>query len=177
MKTKRKVSYIYLVDSHHILTDEIDDRFRNHSKYFLKHFSSAETFLTESKERSLSGNQTRITIYVDNHINGSADGEKHIKKFVGTLKELDPEMNILLVSTQKEEKGDLKINIPASFTIIQNNENTMLRLTNYVMGIISSENLERKYLASRRFILIFLLFILASLLFAAISYFLLPQYF
>ena len=70
-----------------------------------------------------------------------------------------------------------KINIPASITIIQNNENTMLRLTNYIMGVISGENLERKYLASRLLIIVFLLFILASLLFAAISYFLLPQYF
>ena len=101
MKIKRKVSYIYLVDGHRILTDEMDDRFRNYLKYSLKHFSSAEAFLTEIKELSLSRNQTRITIYVDNHINESADGEKHIKKFVKTLKELDPGMNTLLVSTQK----------------------------------------------------------------------------
>ncbi len=177
MKIKRKVSYIYLVDCHRILTDEMDDRFRNYLKYSLKHFSSAEAFLTEFKELSLSRNQTRITIYVDTHINESADGEKHIKKFVETLKELDPGMNILLVSTQKEGEGMRKIKIPASFTIIQNNENTMLILTNYIMGVISGENLERKYLASRLLIIVFLLFILASLLFAAISYFLLPQYF
>ena len=62
-------------------------------------------------------------------------------------------------------------------TIVYKNPNAILKITNLIMGFISKENLERKYLAAKRSVQLLILFILTAMLFALVAYFILPEYF
>lgn len=169
-KSGKKINYIYFVDRHRSLFDSMLTRFRNTLKYSLKNFSSVDGLLMELEDLSLIVKRTRITVLVVDHRFAADAIENEILEFVTSVKKLDPSMNLIVVANKKESEAGQKINPPASYSFVQNNNNAMLKITNLVMGMISRENLEQKYISARWSVIMFVVVILVAVFFGVFSY-------
>ena len=168
---------IYVVDEFHTLTDEIRDRFKNSLKYHLQIFTDIEKEFQELTSRKVPGNRTRISVIVMNRFISKKELDQKIKDFVSRMEHTDPKMNILFVVEKKARETMPKVLEGTRYTVIPKNENVVLRITNYIMGIISKENLETKFRKAKRMAWIFGLFVLAISLITMLLYFLCPAYF
>lgn len=169
-KSGKRISYIYFVDRHRSLFDSMLTRFRNTLKYSLKNFSSVDGLLIELEDLSLIVKRIRIAVLVVDHRSAADAIENEILEFVTAVKKLDPSMNLIVVANKKEPEVGQKINPPASYSFVQNNDNAMLKITNLVMGMISRENLEQKYISARWSVILFIVFILVAVSFGIFSY-------
>ncbi len=169
------LSYIFLFDPTRLISDEVRGSFRNIQKYRLENFTDLNEMKQSLKKLPRGRKYTRICIYVMNIWTGGDNGYTDMDEFYSGVKQIDPEMNVIcLVNKQEIEK---KSDFPSTCITVQNNDNAILRITNHILGIISKENLERKYLSVKRSVQMLLLFILISIALAIASYFLFPQYF
>ena len=108
---------------------------------------------------------------------GGNNGEDSLIEFYSKIKKMDQKMNVICLVNKSEKETEKKSGIPTSCITVPNNDNAILRITNHILGIISKENLERKYISAKRSVQVLLLFILFALAVAIGSYFLFPQYF
>jgi len=167
---------IFLVDEFHILTDEIRDRFKNKTKYNLQIFSDIQKELQELTKKTVHGRKTRITVYVLNQA-PKIELDLRIRETMKQIQSIDPAMNVLFVVKNNSSELIPKALEGADFAVIPNNENVILRITNYILGIISKENLEFKYRKAKRMAWILGLFLLGISLITLVFYFLYPIYF
>ncbi len=174
-KTGPKLTYIYIVDQLMLATDDIRNKFRNELKYNVRQFPTQDILIKELATDRPPRFRTRIAVFVEDHSNSTR--EAAINRFVDRIKSIDSEMNIIVLAEKKEKGFERKLSLPSSFTLVHKNPNAILRITNHIMGIISKENLERKYTNARRSVQILFLFILAAAIFTALAYLILPEYF
>lgn len=167
---------IFLVDEFHILTDEIRDRFKNKTKYNLQIFSDIQKELQELTKKTVLGRKTHITVYVLNQA-PKIELDLRIRETMKQIQSIDPAMNVLFVVKNNSSELIPKALEGAGFAVIRNNENVILRITNYILGIISKENLEFKYRKAKRMAWILGLFLLGISLVTLVFYFLYPIYF
>ncbi len=169
------LSYIFLFDPTRLISDEVRERFNNVHKYRLENFTDLNEVTQSLKKVPRGRKYARICIYVMNGGLAGDNEKKDIDEFYSRIKQIDPEMNVIcLVNNRETEK---KSGFPPSCIAVQNNDNAILRITNHILGIISKENLERKYLSAKRSVQTLILFILFTIALAIASYFLFPQYF
>ena len=171
------LTYIFLFDPTRLISDEVKGRFKNILKYRLENFTELDEVTQTLKKLPLGRKYTSICIYVMNGGIGGNDGKDNLVDFYSGIKKIDQEMNVICLVNKSEEATDRKSGIPPSCITVQNNDNAILRITNHILGIISKENLERKYLSAKRSVQVLVLFILFILAVAIGSYFLFPQYF
>jgi hypothetical protein len=169
-KTGKKLSTIYFVDRHRSVFDGILSRFRNTLKYSLKNFSSIDGLETELSENAFLASRTRVAVLVVDNREVKEAVQKEIFQFVTTVKKIVPTMSLIVVAGKKPKEIDYNLNPSASYTLVQNNDNAILKTTNIIMGIISKESLEQKYISARRSVLFFLVFIFISILFGIYSF-------
>jgi len=174
-KTGPKLTYIYLVDNLMSSVDDIKDKFRNELKYQVKHFPTPEALIIDLENNRTPKNRTRVTVFIEGESNSNQAAVIH--HFVDRIKSVDPMINIIALAEKKDEGFERKLSLPASFVLVQKNPNAVLRITNHIMGIISQENLERKYNYARRSVQFLLLFVLVAALFTVLAYFIVPEYF
>ena len=169
--------HIYVVDEFHTLTDELRDRFKNSLKYRLQIFTDTEKEFRELTNRPVTGNRTRISVNVLNRSLSKNEIDQKINNFVNRMESLDPKINILFVVEKPARETMPKVLEGTRYTVIPKNENAVLRITNYIMGIISKENLETKFRKAKRMAWILGLFVLVLALTTLLMYFLFPAYF
>jgi len=169
------ISYIFLFDPTRLISDEIRGSFKNVLKYKLENFTDFNEIEQFIKKLPRGRKYTKICIYVMSGGVVGDSGKNDLAEFYSGVKQFDPEMNVIcLINKQESEK---KSDFPSTCITVQNNDNAILRITNHILGIISKENLERKYFSVKRSVQILLLFILLTIAIAIGSYFLFPQYF
>ncbi len=168
---------IYLVDSHRTLMDSMKDRFKNSLKYALKTFSSHDSLLDELKKQSFLDKRTRILVYVLRPGTSIDEVEYEVLDILKDIKDINSEITLIIVADNLESEVVRRLSISPAYSFVQNNDNAMLKITNLVLGTISKDNLERKYISARNSAFILLIFILAVLFLTVVLYFLEPQYF
>ena len=176
-KPSSNLTYLFLFDPTRLISDEVRGRFKNILKYRIENFTDLDEVTQTLKKLPHGRKYTRVCIYVMNGGTGEADGKDNLAKFYSGIKKIDQEMNVICLVNMSEKGTEKKPGIPSSCITVQNNDNAILRITNHILGIISKENLERKYISAKRSIQVLLLFILFILAVAIGSYFLFPQYF
>lgn len=177
MRKRKHFCEIYLVDSRQSLVESMKDRFRNNLKYALKIFSSSEPLIEELKKQSFQIKRTRILIYVLRPGTSIDEVEYEILDLIKDIKDISSDINLIIVADNLESEASRKLSSSPAFTFFQNNDNAMLKITNQVMGLISKDNLERKYLSLRQSAFILVIFVLTVLFLSLTLYFLMPQYF
>lgn len=164
LKPRKRKSYIYFVDRHRSIFEGMLARFRNTLKYSLKNFSALEGLINELNSTTQVINRTRVAILVIDHKENMEVIENEISGFVTTIKKIDSEMNLIVVAGKNAADTVINVNPPASYSLVQNNDNAILKVTNLIMGMISRESLEQKYISARRSVILFSLFVLVSTL-------------
>ncbi len=177
MRKGKHLCEIYLVDSRHTLVESMKDRFRNNLKYTLKIFSSSEPLIEELKKQSFQIKRTRILVYVLRPGTSIDEVEFEMLDIIKEIKDINSDINLIIVADNLESEASRKLSASPAFTFFQNNDNALLKITNHVMGLISKDNLERKYLSLRQSVFIFVIFILTVLFLSLALYFLMPRYF
>ncbi len=175
-KTRTNLSYLFLYDPTRLISDEIHDRFKNILKYKIESCIDHDSLLKTVEAAPKSNNITKICIYVMNGMTESEEGLNNLKDLISSLSSINDNLSFICL-LNKPEKEEKKYTYPLSCITVQNNDNVILRITNHVLGIISKENLDRKYFAAKRAVQLFLAFLLFFILIAAVSYFVFPQYF
>lgn len=170
-------TYIFLFDPTRLISDEVRGRFKNILKYRLKNFIDLDEVTQTLKKLPHGRKYTRVCIYVMNGGTGGDDRKDNLAEFYSGIMGIDQEMNVICLVNKSEKATEKKSGIPPSCITVQNNDNAILRITNHILGIISKENLERKYISAKRSVQMLLLFFLFILAVAICSYFLFPQYF
>ncbi len=176
-KSASNLTYIFLFDPTRLISDEVRGRFNNTLKYRLANFTNLDEVTQTLKKLPIGRMYTRVCIYV---MNGGIRGENRkddFAEFYSGIKKIDKEMNVICLVNRSEEETEKKSGIPSSCIAVPNNDNAILRITNHILGIVSKENLERKYLSAKRSVQMLLLFVLFILALAIGAYFLFPQYF
>lgn len=173
LKSRKRKSYIYFVDRHRSLFEGMLARFRNTLKYSLKNFSNLDGLVNELNGTFPVVHKTRVSVLVIDHKDNIEVIENEISGFVTSVNKLDPTMNLIVVAGKKVTDTVINVNPPASYSLVQNNDNAILKVTNLIMGMISRESLEQKYINAKRSVIMFGVFVLVSVLVGILSYFLL----
>ena len=147
-------------------------RFRNTLKYSLKNFSTLDGLVNELNGTSPVVQRTRVSVLVIDHKDNIEVIENEISGFVTSVNKVDPTMNLIVVAGKKITDTVINVNPPASYSLVQNNDNAILKVTNLIMGMISRESLEQKYINAKRSVILFGVFVLVSVLVGILSYFL-----
>ncbi len=176
-KPGSSLTYIFLFDPTRLISDELRNSFTNINKYRIENFTELDEVTQTLGKLPLGRKYTRVCIYVMYGITGGDDGKDKLAEFYSGIKKFDQEMNVICLVNMSEKANEKKPGIPTSCIRVQNNDNAILRITNHILGIISKENLERKYISAKRSVQVLVLFILFILAVAIGSYFLFPQYF
>ena len=174
---RARLHYIYIVDPASSIYDDLRDRFRNSLKYSVQNYASVEELLSELNESPFSLHRTRTMVLVDQDSNSESLDKEAINDLADQLKNFDPSMNVVVLTNLGESEGDRKVSFQSSCTLVHKNPNAILKITNLIMGFISKENLERKYMAAKRSVQLLLLFVIAAILFTILAYFIFPEYF
>ncbi len=174
---KKELCDIYLVDSHRTLVDNMKDRFKNSLKYALRTFSSHDSLLFELKKQSFLNKRTRILVYVLRPGTSIDEVEYEVLDLLKDIKDINSEITPIIVADNLESEVVRRLSISPAYAFVQNNDNAMLKITNLIMGTISKDNLERKFILARNSAFMLFVFILAMLFLTVILYFLKPQYF
>ena len=173
LKPRKRKSYIYFVDRHRSIFEGMLARFRNTLKYSLKNFSTLDGLENELNNTTQVINRTRVAVLVIDHKENMEVIENEISDFVTSIKKVDPKMNLIVVAGKKATDTVINVNPPVTYSLVQNNDNAILKVTNLIMGMISRESLEQKYISARRSVILFILFVLVSALIALLLYILL----
>jgi hypothetical protein len=116
-------------------------------------------------------------VLVDQDSNSESLDKEAINDLAEQIKNFDPSMNVVVLTNLGESEADRKVSFQSSCTLVHKNPNAILKITNLIMGFISKENLERKYMAAKRSVQLLLLFVIAAILFTILAYFIFPEYF
>ncbi|MDX2444032.1 MAG: hypothetical protein QNK30_09550 [Bacteroidales bacterium] len=170
-KSGKRISNIYFVDRHRSVYDGMLSRFRNTLKYSLKNFSSIDGLVNELTENASMLLRIQVAVLVVDNREVKEIVEKEILQFVTSVKKIDPNISLIVVAGKKTTEIEHKLNLPASYSLVQNNDNAILKITNLIMGMISRESLEQKYISARRSVILFVVFIIVSSLFGIYSLF------
>ncbi len=176
LNKKKDLCDIYLVDSHRSLVDSMKDRFKNSLKYALRSFSSHDSLLDELKQ-SILNKRTIVLVYVLRPGTSIDEVEYEVLDLLKDIKDINSEITPIIVADNLESDVVRRLSISPSYSFVQNNDNAMLKITNLILGTISKDNLERKFISARNSALMLLIFILAVLFLTIAFYFIKPQYF
>lgn len=174
-KTKN-LTHIYLIDEHRIYLSEITERFQNPLKYIVESYSDTSKFF-ENLESSSSPRKTLHMVFMSVDLEKDDDKTKKILDSISRIKSLRSNCEVFILSSQKDEHLENKVRNFGARALIQKNENAVLRITNYIKGIISEKNLEKERRASIFSIKALFYFILAVAALTLILFFVFPDRF
>jgi len=171
--TKSGKTFIFCLDEHRNLTDDVRKRFSDISKYRIFSSSSAsdflKTFLGEKEHRNC-----KIAILAVFEL---AEQGQAVDNLTKEIKKIDPSTGLILIYPPARSEEIKKREIFNIDAWIPKNENTILRLHNAVKKLVSEYNI--RIFSRRRNISVSLLlaFILLSAIFLLVAILKLPQYF
>ena len=174
--TVRGLTYIYLVDEHRIYLSEITERFQNPLKYNVESYSDIGTLL-ENLETSAAGKKNLHMVFMSVDFEKSEEEVKNILDSIPRIKTLRRNCEVFVLSAQKDNSLENKVNNFGARALIQKNENAVLRITNFIKGIISEKNLESKRKASIFSIKVLFYFIVAVAVITLILFLVFPDRF
>jgi hypothetical protein len=132
---------LHLIDENFLLTDDIKEKYSWKSKYEVKHYPSADRFISDINKIPLSVKGTHIVILAV-HL---AKPDKQltveiINRIIGHL----PGIDIIKICHEKELANET---CPRNGNIIRitNNENTLLRIDNAIKWVLAKTNFDYKY--------------------------------
>lgn len=170
------LTHIHLVDEHRIYLAEISERFQNPLKYNLESYSDIATLL-DNLETSTTGKKNLHLVFMSVDFEKSEEEVNKMMNAIIRIKELRKNCEVFVLSSQKDENLENRVQNIGTRALIQKNENAVLRITNYIKGIISEKNLERKRKATIFSIKILFYFILAVAAITLILFLIYPDRF
>jgi len=174
-KTKN-LTHIYLVDEHRIYLSEITERFQNPLKYIIETYSDLSKFI-ENLESSTLPKKTLRFVFMSVNLEKDDDETKKVLDCITKIKSICSYCEVFVLSSQKEEQLENKVRNYGARALIQKNENAVLRMTNYIKGIIGEKNLEKERNASIFSIKVLFYFILAVAALTLILFLIFPDKF
>ena len=141
-KTKH-LTHIYLIDEHRIYLSEITERFQNPLKYVVESYTDIAK-LVENIELSLFPKKNLHLIFMSIDFEKPEDEIKKMLDYVSHIKDRCNNCEIFVLSTKLDDELENKVRNLGAMAMIQKNENAILRITNFIKGIISERNLEKE---------------------------------
>lgn len=174
--TSRGLTYIHLVDEHRIYLSEISERFENLLKYHVESYSDIATLL-ENLEKSTTGKKNLHLIFMSVDFEKGEEETEKMLDAIARINNLRKNSEVFVLSSQKDENIENKVLNAGARALIQKNENAVLRITNFIKGIISEKNLEKKRTATIFSIKILVYFILAVVAITLVLFLVFPDRF
>jgi len=172
----KHITHIYLIDDHRIYLSEITERFQNPLKYSVESFTDVSKFVEKLDSGAIPKKNLHLIFYTIDF----EKSEEEIKKmldYVVQIKELCNNCEVLILSSKVNEDIENRVRNLGAMAMIQKNENAILRITNYIKGIISERNLEKERKASIFSLKILLFFVIAVALLTLILFIIFPDRF
>ncbi len=170
------LTHIHLVDEHRIYLSEITERFQNPLKYNIESYSDISTLL-ENLETAAAGKKNLHLVFMSVDFEKSEEEIKKMLETISKIKELRRNCEVFVLSSQKDDTLENKVNNFGARALIQKNENAVLRMTNFIKGIISEKNLENKRKASIFSVKVLVYFIIAVAVITLILFLVFPDRF
>jgi DNA-binding NarL/FixJ family response regulator len=172
----KNLTHIHLIDEHRIYLSEITERFQNPLKYSVESYSDIST-LFENLETSSTGKKNLHLVFVSVDFERSEEEIKKALDSITRIKNLRKNCEIFVLSSQKDDSLENRVNNYGARALIQKNENAVLRITNFIKGIISEKNLEKTHKATIFSVMILFYFILAVAAITLILFLIFPDRF
>ena len=172
----KKLTHIYLIDEQRTYLPEIKERFQNPYKYEVISYTSLSKFFENMESLQSAGKDLNLVFL-------SIDFEKddeHVKKYfesIPRIQNMGRNTEVFILSFKKDDALENKVLTYGARALIQKNENAILRITNYIKGIISEKTLDYKRRASLLSVKVLVMFILAVALLTVILYLIFPERF
>jgi hypothetical protein len=172
----KNLTHIYLIDEHRIYLSEISERFQNPLKYVVESYNDMPKFFENLESSSTPKNDLHM-VFMSVDLSKDDNETKKIQDSISRIKNFRRNCEVFILSPQKDEHLENKVRNFGARALIQKNENAVLRMTNYIKGIISEKNLEKQHRASIFSIKILFYFILAVAVLTLILFLVFPDRF
>ena len=170
-------THVIFIDNDDSYIRDVLAKFEEVNEYNIKIYSRSREFFEDFKSDDKSRKEIYI-IFLSTNLEFDEDNNQvEALDVLKKIKEINPYTEIILYSDNDD------INIVSSafhygaYTFIKKNENIILRIENNIKGIMSQKNFLIKKEASRKFTLIFLIFIAGLILALLIFYMINPEWF
>ena len=174
---KKKRVFIYFVDQNRTFFPLVKEKLSNEEKYILHLFSTSDTLFDHLKTSNI--DNTSINMFflnTENNHDGVSEKEKLINS-VKKIKNIYSDFHVFALTNLKDVNIHNELITAGAIGIIPKNDSSVLRILNYVKGLISEKNLEEKSKERILPLKILLLFILLIIITAIITWFLHPEVF
>lgn len=172
----KNLTHIYLIDEHRIYLSEITERFQNPLKYMVETYTDLSNFIENLESSTLPKKSLRF-VFMSMDLEKDNDETRKVLDSITKIKSICSNCEVFVLSMQKEEELENKVRNYGARAIIQKNENAVLRMTNYIKGIIGEKNLEKERNASIFSIKVLFYFILAIAALTLILFLIFPDKF
>lgn len=174
---KMKLVYVYFVDRNRTFFPQVKERLANEEKYTVHLFSTTEILYDHLKTLNPDDTSTNIIfLNTENAHYGNSGTEKLIEN-VKKIKSIHQVFNIFVLTNQKDLNTLNDLTTAGALRIIPKNDNSVHRIINYIKGLISEKNLEKKRKATILPLKILLIFVLLIIILAIIAYIIQPEIF
>ncbi len=170
------LTHIHLVDEHRIYLSEITEGFQNPLKYNVESYSDIDT-LFENLKTAATGKKNLHLVFMSVDFEKSEEEVKKTLDSISRIQNLRRNSEVFVLSSQKDENLENKVCNFGARALIQKNENAVLRITNFVKGIISEKNLENKRKATIFSVKVLFYFLLAVAAITLILFLVFPDRF
>jgi DNA-binding NarL/FixJ family response regulator len=166
-------THLFCYDDHRGFTEDVRKRFTDLSRYTVVSFQTREEFIN-SLEEAKEHNYCKVAIL---GLHDNREQFEMIEHLTAEIKKIDPSTGLILLGPpdkMEQIRKTIKFNIDA---YIPKNTNSILRIHNTVKKLISEHSIRIFRKKSNISVYILLGFVLLCLLFVAVAFFKLPQYF
>lgn len=176
-RLSKQNTFVYFIDHDDSYIRDVLVNFEEVNDLNVKIFSRSIDFFEEFEQIIFTGKSVFI-VFLSTYLEFDEENNQiDVLSVLKRIKQINPATEVILYS------DDDDINIVSSafhngaYTFIKKNENIVLRIENNIKGIISQKNFLIKRNASRKFTLIFLIFLAGTIVILLILYFLFPSWF
>jgi DNA-binding NarL/FixJ family response regulator len=174
-KTKH-LTNIYLIDEHRIYLSEITERFQNPLKYVVESFTDISKFVENISSETFPKKNLHL-IFMSIDFEKSEEEVKKMLDYIAEIKRSWKNCEVLILSPKVDTDLENKVRNMGALAMIQKNENAILRITNYIKGIISERNLEKERKASLFSIKVMIYFLAAVVILTLLLFLVFPDRF
>ena len=176
-RLSKQNTFVYFIDHDDSYIRDVLVNFEEVNEYNVKIFSRSKDFFEEFEQLEFSDKKIFI-VFLSTELEYDEDNNQiDVLTVLKRIRQKNSNVEVILYS------DDDDINIVSSafhygaYTFIKKNENIVLRIENNIKGIISQKNFLVKRNASRKFTMIFLIFLAGTIITLLFLYFLFPAWF